>query len=158
MKLALTKLRNEVPRRTVRTAGVLWTIGYCSTLQNMFVPWSLPRISTWGQTEWTITFAKEITICKKFSMSGCIFDESKPKSKDELERVIILQLKVQSPLIRIEHQGRIPCMWGNLICRLSKGCGLPGNWSALGGLIEWLMQVWTLVYSTGALWAAPKQP
>lgn len=157
MKLAFMKQRNEVSMRAVRTAGVWQTIGYCLMLQNMFVPWSLPRIWTWGRTECTITFAKETPICKIYSIGGMHFWWNQ-NGKGELEWVIILQLKAQFPLIQIGHQGMNPCTWGSPSCRLSKGCILPVHWLAPEVLTEWSMQVWILAYRTGASWAAPRQP
>lgn len=74
----------------------------------------------------------------------------------EIEWVIILQLKAQSPPIQIGHQGMNPCTWGSPSCRLSKGCRLHAHWSAPEVLTKWLMQVWTPACRTGASWAPPK--
>lgn len=161
--------------RTVSTVGVSWTTGYCLTLQKISVPWSLPRISTWGQIDCIMIFAKETRSCKKSSTKSELHKHACKKwnfnillmNQNEKKNTVVnfrsnegsvLQLKDQSPLIRIEHQGMIPCMWGSPSCRLSTGSRLPAHWSILEELTEWLMQGWTQVCSTGALWEAPRQP
>jgi hypothetical protein len=46
MKVALMKHRNDVSMCIVCTVGTRQATGYCLMLQKMFVPCSLPRIST----------------------------------------------------------------------------------------------------------------
>jgi len=63
MKVALMKQRKDVSMRIGSTVGVWQATGYCLMLQKMFVPWSLPRTSTWGRTDCMMIFAKEMASC-----------------------------------------------------------------------------------------------
>lgn len=63
MKVELIKHRNDVSIRIVNTLGIRQATGYCLMLQKMFVPWSLPRTSTWGRIDCMMILAKEMASC-----------------------------------------------------------------------------------------------
>lgn len=159
MKLALAKQRTEDLTPIISTPGTSVAAGYCSMLQNVSVPGTLPRVSTPGWMDVRMILANEIATCVEklpfYIMPAQKITVSGFPSPAEICRCALPQPASLFPPNQTKPPQKLQHRRGSLACRFSRCFELRWDLWAREELQEWLKQGSPSGWNTAAWWAAP---